>query len=870
MTIAEDWTRKSDDEKTTHTAIWHMLETTSPWGKKSLDGQYHALNAHSMDVAAVFERLLSQHVLHARLKEAAGRAISPTDVARLAALVFLHDIGKLHHGFQAKARADLAPWPGGSVSHSSAGAGFVLQAYQNIGHPFADIVNAMNRWGAVTDTLIMAIFAHHGRPVAPSMTHKNDWRVFDGYDWHNGATGMAEMIQSAFPAAFTSAQNLPEAPAFIHLVAGLTALADWIGSDVRFFPFNANPDETYPATAREAAAAALEAIGLDVSDLLPKTDFTAASGFATPNVAQLSIGQTNTDSKLVILEAETGSGKTEAALWRFAQLFATGQISGLYFAVPTRAAARQLHGRVNAALKRLFGPTAPEAVLAIPGMRVAGEARGQMLPGFETRWDDATGPVPARWAAEHATRFLAATVAVGTVDQAMLAGLQVKHAHLRGAAMARSLLVLDEVHASDTYMTEVVLALLQGHLAIGGHAMLMSATLGSRARARYLGMDQPDFAAAVAAPYPMVWAVPLPPVPVAEPAVWSKSVSMDLRQTMDATPLALEAIEAAANGARVLVIRNTVSAAIATFQAVVDAGKADLLMQLNGGPALHHSRFAAEDRQLLDRAVEVVLSTSKVRPQKGCIVIGSQTLEQSLDIDADFLITDLCPVDVLLQRIGRLHRHILPRPAGFDVPRTVVLCLEGGLDRLAKPAFENGLGGWNTPTGFNGIYTDLAAVELTRRQILLHPVWHIPAMNRALVEAATHPDPQAALIAEKGGAWETYDRTLAGKMAAERVMGQMGVLQRHKPFPERFKSDDEKVMTRLGAQGPVLELPPGTIGPFGQIVCSITLPAHWVFGPVADVALVPEPNADGFEFVVGESRFQYSRHGIDRLSRGKV
>lgn len=846
-----------------------MMGPDFAWGKTNRDGQYHALQAHCMDVAAVFECLIALPIFRARLIQAAGRAIAEADVARLAALVFMHDIGKLHPGFQAKGRADLAPWKNGSVNHSSAGAGFMLQAYQNGGHPFRPIVSALTLWGEVTDSLLMAIFAHHGRPVEPSMTHQGDWPIFPGYDWYVCAESMADLCQTAFPAAFAAEQEFPENPALIHLVAGLTALADWVGSDAQYFPFNDNPDASYPATARKAAAMAIKAIGLDISGLLPSTDFGVVSGFTTPNAAQLSIGQTSLHSRLVILEAETGSGKTEAALWRFAQLFAAGQVSGLYFAVPTRAAARQLHGRVNAAMRRLFRGGAPEAVLAIPGMRVAGDAMGQMLPGFETRWDDATAPVPARWAAEHATRFLAATVAVGTVDQAMLAGLQVKHAHLRGAAMARSLLVVDEVHASDIYMTEVVSALLQGHLAIGGHAMLMSATLGSRARARYLGTGQPDFAAAVAAPYPMVWANPQPPVAFAEQTERSKKVSMDVRQTMDAAPLALEAIKAAANGARVLVIRNTVSAAIATFQAVQGAGCTSLLMQLNGGPALHHSRFAAEDRQLLDTAVAAMLSTSKDRPQKGCIVIGSQTLEQSLDIDADLLITDLCPVDVLLQRIGRLHRHSLPRPYGFDLPRAIVLCPEGGLDRLTKPEFENGLGGWNTPTGLNGIYTDLAAVELTRRQIHLHPVWQIPAISRALVEAATHPEPQAALITEKGGAWEIYDRTLAGKMAAERGMGQMGVLQRHKPFPDRFKSDDEKIMTRLGAQGPVLHLSPNTIGPFGMPIRSITLPAHWVHGPVPDIALVPEPTKGGFIFAVGENRFLYSRQGIDRLSGDK-
>lgn len=186
-------------------------------------------------------------------------------------------------------------------------------------------------------------------------------------------------------------------------------------------------------------------------------------------------------------------------------LLAAGAVSGMYFAVPTRAAARQPHGRIDAALRRAYGPDAPEAVLAIPGMIRAGAAAGRALPDWQVLWDDRPAPAPARWAAEHATRFLSATVAVGTVDQAMLAALQVKHAHLRGSALSRSLLVIDEVHASDAYMTAVIERLLRGHLDAGGHALLMSATLGARARARWL--DEPQLPAledAKCAPYPAV------------------------------------------------------------------------------------------------------------------------------------------------------------------------------------------------------------------------------------------------------------------------------------------------------------------------------------------------------------------------------
>ena len=415
---------------------------------------------------------------------------------------------------------------------------------------------------------------------------------------------MGDALQRWFPGAFESGGgHLPDSPRFCHEIAGLAALADWIGSDRQFFEFKTPFAPDYDALAHDVAARALTATGFDSRALTatPAPSFAKLTDFPEPNPAQATVGSVDSQARLVILEAETGSGKTEAALWRFSRLLAAGVVSGLYFAVPTRAAARQLHGRVDKALRRVFGAAAPEAVLAIPGMLRAGEFTGQRLPHWRVRWDDDAATAPQRWAAEHATRFLAATVAVGTVDQAMLAGLQVKHAHLRGSALSRSLLVIDEVHASDAYMTEVLKHLLDGHLATGGYAMLMSATLGASARVRWTGGSLPDHEAACATPYPAVWvdgeSDPRAPAQAGRP----KTVHPEAVPTMDPQETAQRAISAAERGARVLVIRNTVTMAVATWRAVKEAGAVSRLMQVAGGPALHHGRFAAEDRALLDR-----------------------------------------------------------------------------------------------------------------------------------------------------------------------------------------------------------------------------------------------------------------------------
>ena len=201
-------------------------------------------------------------------------------------------------------------------------------------------------------------------------------------------------------------------------------------------------------------------------------------------------GNVPLDERLVIIESETGSGKTEAALWRFARLYEAGLVDGLYFALPTRAAAKQIFDRVNSLSSPIcFLRTGrPEPVLAVPGYLRSGDVHGQRLQDYQVWWDDHAAD-GRRWAAESPKRFLTAQIAIGTVDQVMLGSLKVKNAHMRASGLARNLLVVDEVHASDAYMSEVLGAVLDTHLGAGGYALLMSATLGSTARHRWLRYD---------------------------------------------------------------------------------------------------------------------------------------------------------------------------------------------------------------------------------------------------------------------------------------------------------------------------------------------------------------------------------------------
>lgn len=820
-------------------------------------------------MAACLEAIIELPVVRARLERTAGQSLSAAAISRLVVLAFFHDIGKLHPGFQAKTWPPGA-WTGALHGHLAEGAAiFAGGASEGIARNIH--IDVVSRWDR--GALVLASLAHHGRPFrfedAPA---SKSWAPVagTGYDPLAASAEIGAVVPKWFSPAFDGDHELlPQRADFQHFFCGLVSLADWLGSNRNVFGFVETFEPNYIETARTKARKAVADVGLDVAarriHVAGRVGFAALTGFDTPRSQQRLVGDSPLDEQLLILEAETGSGKTEAALWRFTQLFEAGRVDGLYFALPTRAAAIQLHGRVNEALKNLFGDLAPEAVLAVPGYLKVGEVLGQALPDWRVRWDDDGDAdeekLLSRWAAESARRYLAAMVAVGTVDQAMLAALQVKHAHLRAAALSRSFLVVDEVHASDRFMSEIQSHLLQSHLGRGGYALLMSATLGSVARSRWLGRPQPTFAAAIAAPYPAVWSTADEHPRRTGRQVDQKRVTVLSVPTMKADSAARLAVEAAQAGARVLIVRNTVDAAIEVFQAVIEAGAVHLLLSVAGGPALHHGRFAAEDRTLLDASVEAALSPRK-RESGGVIVIGSQTLEQSLDIDADILVTDLCPIDVLLQRIGRLHRHRIPRPDGFEAARCFVMVPDRGLARLLAPAFENGLGMF--PNG-GGIYSDLSVLELTRRLIETHPEWSIPAMNRMLVESATHPDRIESLHGELGPAWSDYHNNVYGRLVAEAGAARIGVLPVDRPFDEvKFASDEEKIRTRLGAEGARVVFPGPVPGPFGRAVTSVTLPAHWSRDIDSREVVSPVAEDGKLQFTVGGWRMFYARTGLVR------
>ncbi|GBD24933.1 CRISPR-associated endonuclease/helicase Cas3 [bacterium HR30] len=841
-----------------------MAFTGQAWGKRNALGAVHPLVDHCVDVAFVFRALLDNENLARR-----NAALDPRQKDRLAVIAFLHELGKCNAGFQAKAD----PKSGQTAGHVMEAMALLLDLHDVWPAEWRALIEEICTWFSSEEQaaqMLLAAISHHGRPVSQSDYHASKidrvarslWRPRNGYDPMAALAAVAEGARAAFPAAFASdVPPIQATPALQQRFAGLVMLADWIGSDTQFFPYRASVEEDRLALARQAAERALGAIGLRPPALRSARSFYETFGFPPrPLQAQLAQMDVNEASRLVLVESDTGSGKTEAALAWFLRLYAEGKVDGLYFALPTRVAARELYARVERAIDAAFEPESRPGpvLLAVPGyVRVDGVPALPDPAG--TLWDESQDAWRERvWSAERPKRFLAAPIAVGTIDQALLSALKVKHSLLRSVCLDRHLLVVDEVHASDPYMREVLQSLLEGHVARGGWALLLSATLGEASAARFFGRDELPLQQAIQRPYPLVrtregYFTPSAPEQRRIEVEVSPTLSDD-ESLLARLTVALEA------GARVLVITNTVRRANELFRKVEAAFEREhpdllgALFALGGVRCPHHGRFAREDRELLDAQVTKLMGKGSTTAP--LLLIGTQTLEQSLDIDADWLITDLAPMDVLIQRFGRLHRHARGlRPQGLNTARVLVRVPEKDLAEYLNPH-----GQMRAPAGLGTVYPDGRVLACTLLELKQRSEVILPQQARALIERTTHPEALDTLPE----VWQRHGHNVIGKTLGEIRLALSSTLA-EAPFGELHYADKgEKVVTRLG--DPTFEIPLAKPqrSSFGAAIDRVLIPMRWLNDAACPERIDAEPGPDGFHFAVGQQGFRYTRFGLEK------
>lgn len=831
------------------------------WGKVRIDeasGERQAwlpLSQHCIDVAQVFFELVRAPYVHGHLSRLAAVTLTEAQLARLACIAFFHDLGKLALGFQSKVfdRAISTALKGhtaevlATLFSGAAASARVLAAFP---------AGQMQGWFTEPQGLsagLQSAWSHHGQPVcveagASVLTQCHDelWQPVEGLDPAVGMAALVQACQQQFPQAFAS--DVPALHLTVemqHHLAGLVMLADWLGSNADVFALTGASMTTSQriAQAQPLARALLRGSLLDgldqvvapfqgVDTVVYETLFEG-----TPRPLQRAIGELDVaspDVRTLVAESDTGSGKTEAALLWWAKLRAAGKVEGLYFALPTRVAARQLYERVV----RFIDSTYPEGqrpnvLLAVPGY-VRSSAEGRLpLPAADAQHhDDArVTTLGTHWASEQAKRFLAAPIVVGTIDQALLSTLQTNHAHLRATLLQRHLLVVDEVHSSDAYMRQLLKDLLQRRRTAGSYSLMLSATLGCEARQDLLARATTvSYSDAMATPYPRLSGENNFAVNVSAKDARQKLVRVTpLPLLGNPSSVARRVAQAIHQGARVLVIANTVKRACALQLAIESELGADnaALFRVNGLACPHHGRYLAADREVLDAEVGKFLGKGSAGGAK--VLVGTQTLEQSLDIDADVLFTDLCPMDVLLQRIGRLWRHERnDRPAPWSLngqAQCFLLVpeqsLEASLDdtKLLRELGRAGLG---------TVYSDLRILDLTWRYFVeTTPDVQVPTDNRTLVEATVHSD---RLGAYRGAGWNVASEKVWGERVLQvghaKHVSALPVYQQEFGDPLCRFSTDVHAATRLGDSTALLRLAQLVRTPFGVTVSEIQVPGQ--------------------------------------------
>ena len=448
------------------------------------------------------------------------------------------------------------------------------------------------------------------------------------------------------------------------LLAGIISIADWIGSNEIWF----SPEHgLQPNAAHLQARDALRQIGWP-GGKLRQTEFSAAfaagpeSAFQANPLQKVAADASKTPGVLII-EGPMGCGKTEAALFAAQELIASGQQQGIYFALPTRVTSNRIHKRIE----RFLGNTlAEDASLRL----VHGDAWLEdnfdlrLRPAYQSSKPEEQEEVfgylrEARSWFASAKQALLAPYGVGTIDQALQAVVAVKHFFVRRFALAGKVVILDEIHSYDIYTGTLITALIRELVNLRCSVIILSATLTAvRRRELLAAAGITEFDAPTA--YPLVTTGTIGIDCRHTSPEWSSHRRIALKPTVisEAETLA-ELITRAEAGQRVLWIRNTVVEAQQAFRAVSSSVREDTVHI-----GLLHSRFPFHRRaELEDYWLERL---GRVRPSdnSGSVLIATQVVEQSVDIDLDFIVSDLAPSDMLLQRVGRLWRHErLHRPA---------------------------------------------------------------------------------------------------------------------------------------------------------------------------------------------------------------
>lgn len=695
----------------------------SLWAKSGCENAYLRLTQHLIDTACVAEWLWDNWVSDSLKRTlAAIWKLDEQDVRQL--YIFyagVHDVGKASVSFQrlVERRQDsyyllhpieeaglLLDWPRGEgpdikFPHGLASAIFLRNWL---------LANGVKK--SIASSLTSVVDAHHGFTSDPVLLERRIEEL-EGRECRFDDVA-AELIESmagltSVNGAIGKLKKKPVAGA-PQLMVGLLIMADWIASNENVFPYGAIAPQP------ERVAAGMDSINLplpwtpvdppvSVQELFNRTFGWEGTVQPRPiQAAAVEAAQSAVGPMLMILEAPTGEGKTEAGLAAAHVLGQKSGAQGVYVAAPTMATANGLFERVvNWARRSSRGGSVASMYLAHSKNRLSEQFQRLRFGATKedatslTRGSDSEenmgGLVANQWLSGSRKGLLSDFV-VGTVDQVLMMALKVRFSMLRHVALAGKVILIDEVHAYDAYMSQYLYRVLQWCARYGMSVILMSATLPPTQRKELAAaygsavMRGAQDAADVldVSSYPLVSVVdadgmrtiPVPPRPDdAQIAVHRIDDELSvLRKTLG---------ELLDDGGVALVICNTIRRAQEVYR--------ELSADYPGEVELHHAAFIASDRSAKEDALRERLGP---RSRRGAgrpwrqIIVATQVAEQSLDIDADVLVTDIAPIDLIIQRAGRIHRHERPlddRPVKLRNPMVFVR----GVDNEGTvPRFDSG------------------------------------------------------------------------------------------------------------------------------------------------------------------------------------
>ncbi|WP_245707795.1 CRISPR-associated helicase Cas3' [Pseudonocardia oroxyli] len=546
-------------------------------------------------------------------------------------------------------------------------------------------------WRAAAAQLGCVVGGHHGVPPESSLLAE-----VDKHPELAGTGAWADARLSALrwatelvggPATLSPFAGVTVGRPVQVLLTGIVIVADWIASS-ELFPLEplhtADEPPALPslvATARRVEAAWAE---LDMPTRWAPPEVTEpVAAFTerfqrTPRPVQIAAVEAAMEQErpgMIVVEAPMGEGKTEAALAAVEVLASRSGADGCFVALPTRATTDAMFRRVLSWMRTLPGIALDTSVLLAHGTAsLNDEYRGLVRRGIQgvgtDSGEDEAG-LAHHWLRGRKKGPLAQFV-IGTVDQVLVAGLKSRHLALRHLALAGKVVVIDEVHAYDVYMSTYLDRVLSWLGAYGVPVVLLSATLPTARRAELLAAYSGTEPEPVTG-YPLVSATAAAPRVV--PASMAPRPVVVERLTEDPDLADLDALVETlrarmVDGGCAVVIRNTVARVQTTADALVAAFGEDSI-------TVSHSRFLACDRAELDADLVRRFGPDPAGARPAFhVVVASQTVEQSLDVDFDLMVTDLAPIDLLLQRMGRLHRHTRTRPAAVSQPRCIVTGVE--------------------------------------------------------------------------------------------------------------------------------------------------------------------------------------------------